>query len=250
MPWPDFSELSFGYGFLREFERLNSMNGRFPAAPDFISQAAEATRGYDVRVLSNSTPVFFQFKRSFVLSTRNAREIQNGDFLNPPLYRMHLREKENYRQHIALQELEAAGEAVFYVTSQIENLDELSRCYTRRSVLTNATAVISPREIILPDTETKHHITFKANSNKFRIYSDEGEEFIRKTPKWDNVTEILSERRKNAHKNREALSSVSEQLSAKNPPVKELADRFDDPVIKASVLSYLVLDAHLSFFKK
>lgn len=80
MAWPDFSELSSGYGFLREFERRYTPGGRFPAAPDFITQSAEATAGYDVEVLSGTTPVFFQFKRSFVLTTRNATEIQVGHF--------------------------------------------------------------------------------------------------------------------------------------------------------------------------
>jgi hypothetical protein len=107
VPWPDFSELSFGFSFLREYERLHAPGGEFPSAPDFISQADEASLGYDVEAaLADSTPVFFQFKRSFVLTTSRANEIQNGDFSGPFLYRMHLRKKENYRQHKALRELE------------------------------------------------------------------------------------------------------------------------------------------------
>lgn len=249
MPWPDFSELSFGYGFLREFERLHAPKGKFPAAPDFISQAAEATKGYDVKVLSNSTPVFFQFKRSFVLTTGNAREIQMGDFAGPPLYRMHLREKESYRQHIALQELESSGEAVFYVTSQIESANDLSRCYLKSEVLTNATAVVSPNEIVLPDTATKHHITFKADGDEFFLYSEDGTPYRRKTPNWGNVTEALVNRRRNANANREALLVVAEQLSSRSPLARDLENRLKDPVAKASVLAFLVLDAQLTFFK-
>src|SRR4051794_40553958 len=103
MPWPDFSELSFGFSFLREFERMHAPGGKFPSAPDFISQADEALLGYDVEAsLAGSDPVFFQFKRSFALTTSKANEIQNGDFASPVVYRMHLRKKENYRQHDAL----------------------------------------------------------------------------------------------------------------------------------------------------
>ena len=50
MPWPDFSELSFGFSFLREFEREHTPGGFFPSAPDFISQNDEAALGYDVEV--------------------------------------------------------------------------------------------------------------------------------------------------------------------------------------------------------
>ena len=48
MAWPDFTELSFGYCFLRELESRYTHGGRFPKAPDFISQHEEATEGYDV----------------------------------------------------------------------------------------------------------------------------------------------------------------------------------------------------------
>lgn len=50
MPWPDFTELTFGFAFLRELEQNYVHGGRFPKAPDFISQGAEATKGYDVEV--------------------------------------------------------------------------------------------------------------------------------------------------------------------------------------------------------
>ena len=60
MPWPDFTELTFGYVFLREFERYYVHGGRFPKAPDFISQGEEATKGYDVEIVIRrtcSTPI-------------------------------------------------------------------------------------------------------------------------------------------------------------------------------------------------
>lgn len=250
MPWPDFSELSFGYSFLREFERLHASGGIFPAAPDFISQAVEATKGYDVKILSNSIPVFFQFKRSFVLTTGNAREIKNGDFAATPLYRMHLRERDGYRQHKALQDLESSGEAVFYVTSQIEDSDRLSRYYSQSKILTKATAVIAPNEIHLPDTTTKHHLTFKAGGSTFKLYSDQGVEAERKFSSWDRLVTTLSDKRRNAEENRAALARTADMLAQRRPAVREIVDRFEDPVVKASVLSFLVLDAQLTFFKR
>lgn len=38
MPWPDFTELTFGYAYLRELERRHASTGGFPLAPDFIRQ--------------------------------------------------------------------------------------------------------------------------------------------------------------------------------------------------------------------
>jgi hypothetical protein len=86
MPWPDFSELSFGFAFLREFERQHATKGSFPSAPDFISQNVEARKGYDVSVVDGSTPVFFQFKRSFVLTTRRAKEIFKEEISKTPCF--------------------------------------------------------------------------------------------------------------------------------------------------------------------
>lgn len=249
MPWPDFSELSFGYGFLREFERQHTAGGKFPAAPDFISQAVEATKGYDVKVLKDSTPVYFQFKRSFVLTTANAREIKNGDFSSTPLYRMHLRERDGYRQHKALQELESNGEAVFYVTSQIEDADELSHCYRKAGILAKATAFIAPNEIALPDITNKHHLTFEADGDTFRLYSQQGKGFERKVPNWGRLLEILSARRRPAAANREAIERSIRLLASRSHFAREVADQFKDPVKRASVLAFLVLDAQLTFFK-
>ena len=63
MPWPDFTELTFGFAFLCELEQKYTPGGRFPNAPEFISQRAEATRGYDVEVtLDGTTPTFFSDK--------------------------------------------------------------------------------------------------------------------------------------------------------------------------------------------
>ena len=152
MPWPDFSELSFGFSFLREFEKQYAPMGRFPTAPDFITQNDEATKGYDVEAtLEGSAPVFFQFKRSFVLTTGNAKEIRNGDFASPNLYRMHLREKDLYRQHKALQRLESDGNCVFYVTSQVASPSALSKAYATNTVVAHAAALFSPNEIVLPN---------------------------------------------------------------------------------------------------
>jgi hypothetical protein len=251
MPWPDFSELSFGFSFLREFERLHAPGGEFPSAPDFISQADEASLGYDVEAsLAGSNPVFFQFKRSFVLTTSRAKEIQNGDFAHPVLYRMYLREKENYRQHKALRSLEQRGNSVFYVTSQIRNFDELTHAYAGGSVVDGTAALFSPLEINLPDDTGDHHLCFRAAANYAYIYSQEGNRFQRKHPTWGITLERLRLGRRTADQNRKILQRTVTDLERQSPSAKEISDRFGHPAIKASILAFLVLDAQLLLFRE
>lgn len=249
MPWPDFSELSFGYGFLREFERDHTPGGSVPAAPDFITQSAEATAGYDVSMLHNSVPVFFQFKRSFVLTTRNAKEIRDGDFTDPTLYRMHLRSKDSYRQHRALQNLESAGNSVFYVTSQVSDPIQLTRNYIDGTVVSQAAALFAPNEILLPTLDEPHHLCFKADESYAYLYSDEGRRQERKFRSWSAVKEELASRRTSASQNRKDLANFVESLTSSNRAARTIASRFKDDVVRASVLAFLQLDLQMTFLK-
>jgi hypothetical protein len=251
VPWPDHSELTFGFSFLREFERQYTPCGAFPKAPDFISQYNEATKGYDVEAaLDDSTPIFFQFKRSFVIKSPLAKEIQCGDFAAPVLYRMHLRRKNKYQQHLALQSLEEEGNAVVYVTSQIESHDDLTKAYTAGTVVHRSAALFAPREITLPDHDGDHWLSFRASDNWAYIYSEEGHRFRRKFPQWGRVVESeLLPRRRGAVDNRKMLEAVVVRLSQASPEAARLAARCDHPAAKASVLAFLMLDAQLTFFQ-
>ena len=255
MPWPDFSELSFGFSFLKEFERLHAPNGKFPTAPDFITQSDEATKGYDVEAaLEGSAPVFFQFKRSFVLTTANAKEIKGGDFTNPDLYRMHLREKDFYRQHKALQKLEADGNCVFYVTSQVADPGALSKAYASNTVVESAAALFSPLEIILPNEAEPHHVTFEADADFGFIYSEKGQRFERKFRRFGTALEkSMRPSRRSAEENRKTLIEFNNRVVETVPndgAAREIASRFKEPAIKASILAFFLLDTQLTFLRK
>ena len=87
MAYPDFSELSFGYCFLRELETRHTHGGRFPKAPDFISQYDEGTKGYDVEVaMDGAIPLFIQLKRSEVMTRSHAGEFGTPWFPAKPVY--------------------------------------------------------------------------------------------------------------------------------------------------------------------
>jgi hypothetical protein len=247
VPWPDHSELTFGFSFLREFERQYTAGGAFPKAPDFISQYDEAMKGYDVEAaLDSSTPIFFQFKRSFVIKSPLASEIQCGDFKSPVLYRMYLRRKNMYQQHRALQKLEADGNTTLYVTSQIETHDDLTRAYTAGTVVDQAAALFAPGEISLPDLVKEHWLCFRPSATWAYVYSEEGHRFRRKYSEWARVVEsTLILRRRSLAENREALQDVVTRLSEVNPEAAQLAARCDHPAAKASVLAFLTLEVKI-----
>ena len=254
MPWPDFSELSFGFSFLREFERLYAPNGKFPTAPDFITQSNEATKGYDVEAaLEGSAPVFFQFKRSFVLTTGNAKEIKNEDFSSADLFRMHLREKDLYRQHKALRKLEGDGNSVFYVTSQMADHDSLSNAYAGNTVVDSAAALFSPLEINLPNETKRHHVTFEANADYGILYSEKGQRFERKFHRFGLALEkSMLPTRRSAEANRRILTEFNNTVVETIPSdraAREIASRFENPAVKASILAFFLLDAQLTFFQ-
>ncbi|MGO9723219.1 MAG: hypothetical protein ACLPOA_22175 [Methylocella sp.] len=56
--------------------------------------------------------------------------------------------------------------------------------------------------------------------------------------------------RRSAAENRAALAEVARQLSRRSRAARELAERFDDPVIRAAVLCFLVLDTQLTFYRQ
>lgn len=253
MPWPDFTELSFGYCFLREFESQHVAGGSFPKAPDFISQYKEATKGYDVEIaIDCATPVFLQFKRSFVLTTRNAKEIQDGHYADPKIYRMNLHKSGAYRQHKALQKLESAGSNVFYVTSQMHTPTDFANAYSAGHIVSGGTAVFSPSEIVLPDFTREHHVSFRASDAFGYVYSSEARQFERRFRETDKWLSILREQPRTREENRKHLKNIVEQLESnlgQRSPLRRMLDGKDDPVLQASILAYFLLDTHLTFAK-
>ena len=252
MPAPDFTELTFGYAYLRELERHYSDGSSFPFAPDFISQNEEASKGYDVKVtLDGATPLFLQLKRSLVLTRASAREIQDGSFAEPRVYRMSLHKKGKYRQHKALQDLEAHGHEVQYVTSQIYTQREFQDAFAAGTLVSDAAARFLPSEIVLPDDTQNHHVSFKAEDCFGYVYSTEPVRFERKIADLDIVMPRLRERQRSYEDNLQALESAVELMSkglSRFDPIRKHLD--GKPVEqKASILAFTLLNAQLAFLK-
>ncbi len=254
MAHPGFSELSFGYCFLRELETRHTHGGRFPKAPDFISQYDEATKGYDVEVaLDGAVPLFIQLKRSNVMIGDYAREFGSGWFPSRPAFRMNLHRKNHYAQHGALQELESDGEQVIYATSQIEEQDELSAHCISGTVISSASAMFSPNEIQLPDLTASHHVSFYGDEPWAVVFSEDGGHFERRFPSAERWLSQLFDKPRDPADNRETMRRVVQIIRARFGPriMRDDVARSSDgnPVIEAAILSYFLLDAQLTFVK-
>lgn len=197
MAWPDFSELTFAFAFLREFEEHF---GPYAVPPDFISQAEEYTKGYDAEVNLGGALVFIQFKRSEVMSRSSAKEVKYRDFPSLPVYRMHLHRKNRYGQHLALQALEADGFSVFYMTSAVRDRNELNR-HAQRKVLVGRSGWFTPSEIVLPDRSSDHHVSFCGANAEFKIYSERPTPARRRIVGIDALRPFLQERQREPGEN-------------------------------------------------
>lgn len=271
MPWPDFTELTFGFAYLRELERRNAVGGAFPLAPDFISQNEEAEKGYDVEVtLDGAAPLFIQFKRSFVLTRSNAKEVLDGTYDGPQVFRMHLHKRGAYRQHKALQRLEADGHDVQYVTSQIYTQRQFQASFALQHIVSSASAHFLPSEIVLPDDVDDHYVSFKAEDAHGYVYSDEARQFARKLFNFDAWASHVRDRRRSYKENLQALERAVEVMSLDMPrqiPIARVG-RGGQPSLRpvmagpigrilrrkpieqqASILAFLTLDAQLVFVR-
>lgn len=176
MAYPDFSEFSFGYAAVRQFEQL--LGARI-AVPSFPTQRAEADGGYDVDFLSHGMPLFIQFKRSEVMRRKSCQEYRLiPSAFRFPIYRMHLHSRYNYRQHSLMQHLERRDCIAIYCTSAVANKRELDEHY-RRDAIFDASAFFRPSEIVLPTLHENHHVSFNVGSTDAYVFSGEGSRFER-----------------------------------------------------------------------
>ena len=140
-PW--FSEFSYGYAVTEDIVRSE---GPLRAAPSFPSLRREGTQGgFDVKVDLPGLPLFLQFKLSDCMVRESAYEA-GENILTTPFYRMHLRPQNRSRQHKLLLDLEATGNAVYYIAPAFHREEEFNQAYTNRSILTDS-VMISPSHI-------------------------------------------------------------------------------------------------------
>lgn len=257
MPMPDFTELSFGYCFLRELEKKYVHGGQFPKAPDFISQGQEAKDGYDVEVaMDNATPLFIQLKRSMVVRSKSATEFNHSHFPETPAYRMKLHSKDQFRQHKALQNLQNAGAAVIYATSQVNDALELSEHCRLGTIISQASAMFEPNEINLPNFNGQHWVSFYADEPFGIVFSKEGRQFERRcynSEEWlsslfDTATSFTDNNRKLTG----FIDTLMKSLTKDERQSSEALINYlsaESPMVRASYLAFVFLGTLLTFIK-
>jgi hypothetical protein len=134
------------------------------------------------------------------------------------------------------------------VTSQISSSEDLTAAYLTQNVVQDAAALFSPQEIRLPNLHEDHYLTFRAKDNFAYVYSAQGRRFERRYPSWESVRASLDPRRGAISENRSKLTEVASRLALDDPEAAKIAERFDHPAIRASVLAFLTLDAQLTFY--
>lgn len=252
MPWPNFTELSFGYCFLRELESLYTPTGKFPMAPDFISQNDEKLKGYDTEVMVGTSPLFFQFKRSFILTTANATPFKDRSFSSLPIFRMHYHDNDLYSQHKALLAWEASGHAVYYVTSQIADHHELSALAISETIIEEGSVLFFPSEATPPNYSEDHCICYTKNSPHGVIYSEKARVFKRRIRSiFDHFAQLPNSADRNERDNEtEARFAFNEILNlTQSEKLRGYLKKIDDPVKALSIAAFLILNVNLTYVR-
>ncbi len=240
MAWPDYSETTFAFLLLRELE---TKHGGGPLLPNFLTQHQEAHEGagYDASVDLNGTVHFFQFKRSDVMTYASAHELQTGHFTTKPVFRMHLHRKHEYWQHRQLQQLEADGHSVLYASSGAASLQQLRQQFQQQKVIDRA-GFFLPSEIVLPNLQDHHHVSFVSTSPYFRVYSQEGQRRERKVPDEKRLLALTRQRRKSGKRNLALLKRFIRDVPDSRFPGEQ-----DSTLWRAALWAQVRYDLQLTF---
>lgn len=237
MAWPNFSESTFAFALLREIEMKY---GALSFLPFFFTQPQEAFHGVDAALNLSGTLMLLQFKRSEVMSAA-AVEFTSGKFSNYPVFRMHLRRKNNFFQHNILQALEGVGLDVLYAASGAQDVAELNQQFLSATIVNNA-GLISPVDIVLPDTITNHHVSFDHVSPYFEVFSERGHRNRRTVVTSVEFEEFVSSRVATAEVNRNKLVSI-----LKFGDEKDVFEPFAGLLQRAATTALMKFDSSIIF---
>ncbi|MFB9026017.1 hypothetical protein QSH50_001700 [Xanthomonas arboricola pv. pruni] len=121
------------------------------------TQAQEAQWGFDAGVFGNSTGALIQYKRAYV---------------NGSVWEWRLNRTKAKDQLFRLQQLEAAGHAVFYAFPYFHTLSQLQ---TNRRRLLLHTFWFKPSQIVPSGGPNGHHeVRYDSTTKKCSVHSEEG----------------------------------------------------------------------------
>lgn len=152
---PEISEFSYGYALTREL--IATFGLEHAGAPEFATQYAEgkAGGGWDLKL--PALPIYLQYKRSYPMVSRRAKE--SHLFPTLPFFRMHLHPRDDSDQHKLLLDLENRGNLVLYAAPGFSKSSELSNAYSQERMAVSSLFLKPSATGLLPDDEG-HWVAF------------------------------------------------------------------------------------------
>jgi hypothetical protein len=157
---PEISEFSYGFALTNEIVAWAPLK----IAPIFPSLIEEGKKGggYDLMLDMPGVPLYLQFKRSFRMTRRSAKEIKkHKKRLSIPFHRFHITDAGTSAQHTMLLELDDGKNNVFYAAPRFDSIDEINAAWVAKEVAERS-IYVRPQEIGVLDDEL-HHVAFDAN---------------------------------------------------------------------------------------
>ena len=157
---PEISEFSYGFALTNELVGWVALSAA-PVFPSLIEEG-KAGGGYDVKLDRPGVPLFLQFKRSYCMIRRTAKEYQAvaamGGALNVPYYRFPITEALTSDQHEMLLALDDGSNLVFYAAPRFHQINEINQAWSRTDVARRS-LFVAP-STIGPLDDTQHHVAF------------------------------------------------------------------------------------------
>jgi hypothetical protein len=154
---PEISEFSYGFALTNEIVAWAPLK----IAPVFPSLIEEGKKGggYDLKLDMPGVPLYLQFKRSYRMTRRSAKEIkQYKKPLSIPFHRFHITDSGTSDQHMMLLELDDETSHVYYAAPRFDRTAEINAAWAGKAVAERS-IFVRPQAIGELNDEP-HHVAF------------------------------------------------------------------------------------------
>jgi hypothetical protein len=156
---PEISEFSYGFALTNEIVAWAPLKIA-PIFPSLIEEGKEGG-GYDLELDMAGVPLYLQFKRSFRMTRRSAKEVKKyKKRLHIPFHRFHITDSGTSNQHTMLLALDEGKNNVFYAAPRFDSIAEINDAWVTREVAERS-IFVRPKAIGELDDEL-HHVAFDA----------------------------------------------------------------------------------------
>lgn len=196
LPEKGLNEKTYEFAFTHQLlEKIKVRGLSPPRPPKFPTTRAEAKEGYDVNVNVGGIALFFQFKISEYLISRNAKEAKNG-VVDPPYFRFKIYSRARSPQHQMLFALESRIEEamlpgfVSYAAPLFISWNDFEHYFVGNSILEHS-YYVQP-SMIGPIHDDEDHTVFHKPGETTGLFTEYRE--IKPALLWSHIVKILPER--------------------------------------------------------